>query len=322
MTPAKLIIVEGLPGLGKSTTAQHIAIALEKLGIPCRWYYEADFENPVSGFYEPQFHGSPPEFVRTQEAKWHAFAEACAADDAVTILESSLFQETIFGLLQYNVPQSEIHGFVHDIVRIIAPLRPVVIYLVHDQPAVAIRRVCDMRGPSVEDVYLDRNDESPFAKRRDLFGFLGLARFWSEYKSIADGLYDELRFRKLRLDVTRGHTDEHELRVIAFLGLPPIVERPVSQAYLERFVGTYLYRIRGDLRTFSVDALGGTLMVRNCPCLWPENRLLPRDRNAFYAESWPYLVMFEEDPSGRVAAMRVDDEGRTGTPVERFDKVL
>lgn len=319
MPSPQLIIVEGLPGLGKSTTAQHIAIAHERRGIPCRWYYEADRENPVSGFYEPQFYGSPPEFIAAQEARWREFARVCARRDHVTILESSLFQETIFGLLQYNVPQSEIGGFVHDIVQIIAPLRPAIVYLFHEQPAVAIRRVCERRGPSVEDVYIERNDESPFARRRDLFGFLGLARFWAEYKLIADRLYEDLRFRKLRVDVTHGHHPEHELRLLDFLGMPAVTEEPVSEAYLRRFTGAYGYELRDEARSFRVELGGADLVVRGCPCLWPENRLLPRNLNTFYAESWPYIVEFEESRTGCVAAMRITD-GIEGA--ERFEKVL
>lgn len=319
MRSTKLIIVEGLPGLGKSTTAQHIAIALEKRAIPCRWYYEADRENPVSGFYEPQFYGTPPEFVAAQESRWQAFVDDCRNRDHYTILESSLFQETIFGLLQYNVPQPEIRGFVHDIVRIIAPLQPIVVYLYHDRPAVAISHVCETRGPSVQDVYVERNDESPFAQRRDLFGFLGLARFWAEYKTIADCLYEELRFRKLRLDVTHGHSDEHETRLFDFLGLPPISEQPVSPEYLERFIGAYADNNQSDVRTFEIALHARDLVARDCPCLWPENRLLPRDLNTFYAESWPYLVTFEENTAGRITTMQVSD-GTNQT--NRFEKIL
>jgi hypothetical protein len=323
MLPAKLIIVEGLPGLGKSTRSQHLAIEFEKRGIPCRWYYEAEFDNPVSGYYEPQFYASPPVFIEEQTARWRRFAEACAHRNEITILESSLFQETIFGLLQYNVPQAEIRRFVCDIVDIITPLRPVVVYLYHAQPGVAIQHACEVRGPAVEELYVARNDDSPFARRRDLFGFLGLARFWAEHKLIADDLYDGLTFRKLRLDITHGHTAAHHQRLLAFLGLPAVADQPVSLEYLHRFTGAYAYHRRAQRHTFDVSVRDAQLLVRDCPCLWVENRLIPRDLNAFYAESWPYLVVFEERATGDIAAMRVDNTDRTGRRVrEVFEKVF
>jgi deoxyadenosine/deoxycytidine kinase len=322
MVRTRLVIVEGLPGLGKSTTAQHLAIELEKRAIPCRWYYEAEPDNPVSGFYEPQFYSSPREFVAAQESRWREFARECAERTSLSILESSLFQETIFGLLQYNVPQEQIRAFVRDIVHIIAPLQPVVVYLFHEQPAVAINQVCSMRGRVVEDVYVERNDLSPFARQREMFGFLGLARFWAEYKDIADSLYDALRFRKLRLDVTHGHTPEHHERLRAFLDLPPVADQPISREYLDRFTGAYAYHVHEDLRSFEVAVKDDNLVVKDCPYLWPENRLIPRDLNVFYAESWPYMAIFEETSSGRVSGMLLEDRGQSSQSFDAFEKVL
>ncbi|NOR44359.1 MAG: hypothetical protein GQ534_02145 [Candidatus Delongbacteria bacterium] len=40
----KLIIVEGIAGSGKSTTAHYIARQLEKNEIKAKWYYEEERE--------------------------------------------------------------------------------------------------------------------------------------------------------------------------------------------------------------------------------------------------------------------------------------
>jgi Cdc6-like AAA superfamily ATPase len=43
----KLIIVEGLPGAGKSTTAQHVSAILNAKGIDTELYSEGNFNHPV-----------------------------------------------------------------------------------------------------------------------------------------------------------------------------------------------------------------------------------------------------------------------------------
>ena len=47
MINTKLILVDGITGSGKSTTAQFIARQLEKNGIKARWYNELEIGNPL-----------------------------------------------------------------------------------------------------------------------------------------------------------------------------------------------------------------------------------------------------------------------------------
>jgi thymidylate kinase len=50
MIDTKLILVDGIPGAGKSTTAQFIARQLEKNGIKTKIYNETDNNHPLGRF--------------------------------------------------------------------------------------------------------------------------------------------------------------------------------------------------------------------------------------------------------------------------------
>jgi len=52
MMKTNLIIVEGMPGSGKSTTAQYISMQLNKNSIPSNWYYEVESNHPLECFDE------------------------------------------------------------------------------------------------------------------------------------------------------------------------------------------------------------------------------------------------------------------------------
>lgn len=47
MTSHKLILLEGIPGSGKTTAGIHLQCALEKKGLPVRFWREGNFDNPA-----------------------------------------------------------------------------------------------------------------------------------------------------------------------------------------------------------------------------------------------------------------------------------
>jgi len=44
----KLILIEGLPGAGKSTTTTHLGSFPQRGGRACRWYLEEDDPHPIA----------------------------------------------------------------------------------------------------------------------------------------------------------------------------------------------------------------------------------------------------------------------------------
>jgi thymidylate kinase len=52
MIPTNLILVDGIPGAGKSTTAQLLCLHLEKLGYHVNWIFEQDPKHPIYLFHE------------------------------------------------------------------------------------------------------------------------------------------------------------------------------------------------------------------------------------------------------------------------------
>jgi hypothetical protein len=48
MLTTKLILIEGFPGAGKSTTTGHIGTRLQQHGVACRWFLEDDQPHPIA----------------------------------------------------------------------------------------------------------------------------------------------------------------------------------------------------------------------------------------------------------------------------------
>src|SRR5262245_47045296 len=113
MLGTRLIFVDGLPGSGKSTTAKSLAAELEQRGIPWRLFRERESDHPlnVGGNLHPS--GSATgnrlfaaytvdSFQEESLARWQAFVAEAARAEAVNVLDSYPFQNSVRVLLQMD----------------------------------------------------------------------------------------------------------------------------------------------------------------------------------------------------------------------------
>lgn len=90
----RLILVEGLPGSGKSTAAKMIQQLYEEMGQPSRLYLEGNLEHPADyegvAFFDPQ---QFDELVSNQESLAEAIKRAALPEDNGWLLEYRKLQE-------------------------------------------------------------------------------------------------------------------------------------------------------------------------------------------------------------------------------------
>jgi hypothetical protein len=80
----KLVLVEGLPGSGKSTTAQFLARQLRLAGHPASWHHEGETPHPVlrRPADSPMWAG----YFADRLERWREFAAPFGATDRIWIL--------------------------------------------------------------------------------------------------------------------------------------------------------------------------------------------------------------------------------------------
>ncbi len=106
MLDTKLVFVEGLPGAGKSTTAEYLAMYLQQHGIPCRWFHELDETNPI-----PDLDVGIDQYPQKMVAAWRNFAKQAVDDGAVTIIESRLWQNSAMFMYMSTFSEQDVHQF-------------------------------------------------------------------------------------------------------------------------------------------------------------------------------------------------------------------
>jgi hypothetical protein len=192
------------------------------------------------------------------------------------------------------------------------------VYLVQGDVARALERSFKDRGTGFRDYVIRFATGLPLAKRRGWQGYEGMVRYWREFVTLTDELFDRHRIRKIRVDNSAGNWDDCNRQVLDCLGIGLVPELRVSPGEAAKLVG--LYKDRGSDREFRVQYKDGVLTIN--VFLSVRTKLVPRADKAFLTEGWHFEITFEPDgPSGamvmRIGGRDVDYVRLVGTVADR-----
>ena len=155
-------------------------------------------------------------------------------------------------------------------------------------------------------------DGSPWARTRGASGMNGVLAYWREHAAICDAVAAGAALRTLTVGPEVGDWPSRRRHIAAFLGLTDPPSAGAIEPDLARYVGRYRNE-RGRQARLSIH--DGALAVDGL--LWHRNRLVPRAPSLFEAESWPFRLTFEADPSGDVTRFHLEGPGSPAHPARR-----
>jgi hypothetical protein len=224
-----MIFVDGLPGSGKSTTAEYVARQLEQHGIPCRLLGERETDHPlnVGGDLRPS--GSTTgrrmfaactvaSFIAESLARWDAFVAEAMDSDRVNVLDSYPFQNSVRVLSQMDADPIGLTAYQSRVEETTAALGPVLIYLDPGEPERAFRAIAEQRGPVWTDYAIAVVTECPYASSRGLRGMDGVVAIMRAYKHVLDESVRRFPFPKLVLSDCHRRWPECHGKIREFLG--------------------------------------------------------------------------------------------------------
>lgn len=292
MIRTKLILIEGLPGAGKSVTAQQIVRQLHLHNINAIWFGEQQAVHPTNVDDASDIE----RFIQGTIERWESFVHEDQSHEHVTVLEGSLFQSFIRILFHHNVDPARIVAYGQQLETIIAPLHPVLVYLCQTNTANAVQRICDQRGPRWTSGYIATITSKPYASRHGLIGIDGVVQYWEAYRTLTDELYANYRMTKAAIATDGGDWAATMHNIYEVLDIVAIPEPVVASEDLERYAGQYRDRDVGHIVTIRVEQ--GNLYIDNF--IWPTTKLLPAKPNVFAIQGWCFDLVFEEDRSGNI----------------------
>ena len=231
MDAARLIVIEGMIGSGKTTTATGVGDWLAGRGENVRVFCEGAADHPIRTRAEDRLRAeagdgaaadSPGVYAAVQ---WRRLAERCLRGGPTIIIESSFLQNSVMPAFIDGAPARTVEEIFTQIVRQAAPARPLLVYLRPADITAAIARVHRTRG----DPWSSRNvafvENSPWARRRSLRGQDAVVKLYQAWEPVVTQLYGRYPFPKIMVTDPQ-HDWQATLTRICAAARPAPVSRP------------------------------------------------------------------------------------------------
>jgi len=302
MIDTNLILVDGLPGSGKSTTAQRMFLHLINNGYDVRWYYEHETPHPIYGYDKIETaldQGAPGLHALLKQAteNWRGLAESVGVNSQIAILDGALFQTTVGLLRSLRRDEATITSEGLYIAELLRPLQPTLIYFYQTDVAGALRRTAAERGEEFVALLAHRLARTPYGKENNLDSLEAFIAFFEGQQATTDSLYTAWGLRKLAIESSAGNWDRSLNQIAQFLGLSAL-ELPVTPAdNLDDFCGAYQDQAAAD--SFVVMTDDKNLYLEGPP----PARLFHKADSSFYVEALCIELSFCRNAQGSVVAL-------------------
>jgi predicted kinase len=199
LSVSRLILIEGMIGSGKTTTAEHLGDCLSRRGEDVLAFDEGAADHPIRTRRVDELRAIPaPDDPDVYSAgQWRRLAERCLRGGQTVILESIFLQNSVMPAFIDGAPVATMAEICAEIQRQAAPAEPFLVYLRPTDIAAAIARTHRTRGEPWSSRNLAFVADSPWARRRNLRGLDAVVQLYQAWEPVVSQLYDRYPFPKL-----------------------------------------------------------------------------------------------------------------------------
>nr|WP_279588838.1 hypothetical protein [Paenibacillus castaneae] len=206
-----MIIIDGIPGSGKTTTASSILERLEAQQINTRCYLEQEESHPLL-IAEPKFDSFENEeeadqFIHLLTSRFSHFVQhQLNSIHEVIIIESVLLQDAINVSHLMGMSHPKLLELCSRLQTILEPLNPILIYYYHMDVEGQWRFICSVRG----------NDWGPVSLHSDE-DFKQAGEVWDKSQTFVRAVVDQWNIPKLIIENNDYHWDDYNQRINHFV---------------------------------------------------------------------------------------------------------
>jgi hypothetical protein len=208
---ARLILVEGMIGSGKTTTAMRLGDWLASRGEDARVFREGAADHPIRTRAEDRLRaeaglrspggtadaGTAGSAGAYADDQWRRLAERCLRGRPVVILEGSFLQNSVMPAFIDGAPARRPEEVFTRIVRQAAPAEPLLVYLRPADIGAAIARVHRVRGEPWSSRNVAFVENSPWARGRGRLGQDAVVGLYEAWEPVVTQLYGRYPFPKI-----------------------------------------------------------------------------------------------------------------------------
>jgi thymidylate kinase len=155
---AKLILVDGIPGSGKSVVAQTINRQLREADQPVRWLYEEELGHAMFLFRDSAtldevthdlFSGAHARVVAAAIEKWRRYAAEERHASITVVADGAFFGYLTWTLHYLDRPEAEIRAYVQSMQNALTALAFQLIYLRQCDIGASMQNLLAVRDPQL-----------------------------------------------------------------------------------------------------------------------------------------------------------------------------
>jgi len=305
MLDTKLIIITGMSGAGKSTTAQSLACQYQRNHIRYCWLHEETKNHPIrDGEFSIGSLCSEEDLesnIQDMFQRWERLLQRISTSGRVFIMEGVLYDNILRYFYESHSSLEKITWYYDELMKRLAPAQPVVVHLCRANVRATLETLYQMRGQWWKNLILNM-DQNQYCRDHGLAGEEGVYAMWQAYQDTARKMFARWSGKKIQIDTTAGAWESYMQRLTQFLEIDyqPLAQPAVAEP--EKYCGQYEIRFEDQLHTLDIKFDGTSLY---CQAFWPYMKLLPLGGNRFIISSFPVKLTFLENPTGGVEAVRV-----------------
>ncbi|RUS47031.1 hypothetical protein [Cohnella sp. AR92] len=308
----KLIIVEGIPGSGKSTTARFLALQSERNGNATELFHETAYQHPI--LIQDTIR-TPVAWMKQYLINWDRFLEEQRDKNATLVMESVLFQAPILRLLHMDLDKEAIIQFIESICARFADFDCHLVYLYQADPMIGINRMMRARGgTNWLNATFEEFKHEPFYVNRGQTNPESHLNFLEEYAQIAGAANSRCSSWSLSIENTNWDWRSYYHNIVDHFGWSFIPDPIVPYSELVKYVGVYHNEELNLL--IHVELKDGQLIG------FGDRQLKPNTLSTFYLDYVSMKIHFNLGPSGQCSGMFVKEKDLFGNRRDEGTKFI
>jgi len=209
--PKKLLIIDGIPGSGKTTTATRIHSRLTAQGVRVRCLLEQEENHPLLLPMEQNYALNTAEgaeaFTQQLIDRYGRFVEEqLSSPEEIVIIESVLFQDVVNVSHLQGMNIAQLQSLTESLQLLLMPFNPHLIYYYHTDVEGQWRYICGIRG----------NEWGPvsFQSEED---FVQAGEVWGASQAFVRAVIDAWPIPKLIIENNDYAWEEYDARIDRFV---------------------------------------------------------------------------------------------------------